>query len=202
MVRVDQRKAFGDAFRAARLMEDLAGTLRVFAVIEEAGEPELIDEDLIERLARAIHDRYVLDAARRGDLPGLNGSMTPWAELTEPKKEQNRRQAADIGLKLRAVGCVLAPSTDAPGAFPFSDAEVELLARMEHARWMKHHTGHGWTHGPERNEERKQHPDILDWNALPEESRDKDRATVRNLPDVLADAGFRIVRLTPAKDHQ
>jgi hypothetical protein len=201
VVRVDQREAFGDAFRAARLMEDLAGTLHVFAVIEAAGEPALIDEDLIERLARAIHERYLLEAARRGDLPGLNASLTSWETLPEYKKEQNRRQAADIGLKLKATGCVLAPSADAPGAFPFSEAEVERLARMEHARWMRHHTDRGWTYGPERNEERKEHPDILDWSALPEEGRDMDRATVRALPDVLADAGFRIVRLTGPRDH-
>ncbi|MER6943334.1 RyR domain-containing protein [Nonomuraea sp. NPDC000554] len=177
-------------------MEDLAGTLRVFAVTEEAGEPGLIDEDLIERLAQAIHERYLVDGVRRGDTPALNESMIPWAALTEAKKAQNRGQAADIGRKLRAAGCVLAPSVEAPGAFPFTDAEVGQLAKMEHARWMKQHVGEGWVYGAERNDALKQHPDIVDWNALPEESREKDRAAVRSLPGILADAGFRIVRVT------
>ncbi|MEV0163291.1 RyR domain-containing protein [Nonomuraea fuscirosea] len=195
VVRVSRRRMFGEVFRDGRLMEDLAGSLQIFAVTEEAGKPDLIDEDVIERIARAIHDRYVLACVQRGDTPGGNASMVPYEELSEAKKGQNRDQAAHIGAKLAAVGCVPAPSTEAPHTFAFTGDEVERLARMEHTRWMRYLTDRGWTHGPERDDDALRHPDLLDWEYLSEQARDKDREAVAQLPDILQDAGFRIVRL-------
>ncbi|MFG1695320.1 RyR domain-containing protein [Nonomuraea sp. NPDC049309] len=198
IVRVGQRRMFAEAFGTAGLLEDVAGTLRFFAVTEEAGRPELIDEDVIERLARAIHERYVMGCAARGETPERNASMVPYEALTEAKKGQNRDQAAHIGAKLRMIGAVLAPSTDAPAEFAFTDDEIERLAGAEHRRWVEYFEKRGWTYGPERDDAAKRHPDLVDWNDLTEEGRDKDRAAVTALPAVLEDAGFRIVRVPAA----
>ncbi|MFC5826407.1 NAD-binding protein [Nonomuraea insulae] len=195
VVRVGQRGTFGDAFGDARLLEDLAGTLRIFAVTEEAGKPDLIDEDVIERLARAIHDRYVFECILRGETPEQNASMVAYESLSEVKKGQNRDQAAHLGGKLGAMRCVLAPSTEAPHTFSFTSDEVDRLARMEHRRWMEYLSGRGWTQGPERDDAKKQHPDLCDWEYLSDKAREKDRTAVTQLPDILQDAGFRIVRL-------
>ncbi|MEV4801677.1 RyR domain-containing protein [Nonomuraea sp. NPDC049421] len=202
IVRVGQRRVFAEAFGTAGLLDDVAGTLRFFAVTEEAGRPDLIDEDVIERLARAIHERYLMGCAERGETPEQNESMVPYEALTEAKKGQNRDQAAHIGIKLRVIGAVPAPSTDAPATFAFEHDEIELLAELEHRRWMSYLLDRGWTHGPTRDDARKQHPDLLDWEYLSEEARGKDRAAVTGLPALLEDAGFRIVRVPPENRRQ
>ncbi|MFO1531871.1 MAG: hypothetical protein U1F77_19585 [Kiritimatiellia bacterium] len=58
-----------------------------------------------------------------------NASLVPWDALPADLREANREQAADIGVKLRAVGCGVAPALygDEPG-FKFAPEEVELLA--------------------------------------------------------------------------
>lgn len=42
-----------------------------------------------------------------------------------------------------------------------------------------------------------QHPDLVDWQYLSETARDKDRVAVRELPAILREAGFQILRLLP-----
>ena len=36
-----------------------------------------------------------------------------------------------------------------------------------HALWVQHYSAHGWTYGPQKNWETKQHPVILPWQQLP-----------------------------------
>jgi hypothetical protein len=45
-----------------------------------------------------------------------------------------------------------------------------------------------------RDYDRKLHPDLVDWEYVPEASRDKDRSAVRAIPEDLAAAGLQIVR--------
>ena len=53
----------------------------------------------------------------------------------------------------------------------------------------------GWTHGAVRDNARKIHPLLVEWSALPEVEKDKDRAAVRNLPGLVEKAGFRVRKL-------
>ena len=36
-----------------------------------------------------------------------------------------------------------------------------------HALWVQHYSAHGWTYGPQKNWETKQHPMIAPWQQLP-----------------------------------
>jgi hypothetical protein len=86
---------------------------------------------------------------------------------------------------------------DAP-VFVFERDEVERLAEMEHERWCKDRTADGWVYAPVKLVEKKEHPDLVSWEKLSEEVRDKDREAVRLIPVVLATyAGFAIVRRAP-----
>ncbi|WP_433256870.1 RyR domain-containing protein [Streptosporangium sp. CA-135522] len=195
VIRVERQGMFEQAFQGVSLLEDLAGLLRVFAVADEAGDPRLIAEDLIEQLARAIHESYVYDSLKSGDSPETNNSLVSWSQLPETLRKANRGQAQDIGRKLKAVGGVLASRVNPELEFAFTDQEIERLAIMEHRRWMDERAAEGWTHGPSRDAVGKRHPDMEDWDRLPESSKEKDRNVIRHLPAVLATAGFQIVRL-------
>ena len=124
-------------------------------------------------------------------------SMRPWGTLTEEVKAANRSQAADIGTKLGAIGCVLAPNPIWGQPERLGQSDIESLAVQEHRRWCGWMAEHGWQHGSEYNEDEKRHPDLVPWNALGESCREKDRNAVRALPEILDDAGFQIVRIQP-----
>jgi hypothetical protein len=52
----------------------------------------------------------------------------------------------------------------------------------------------GWRAGPLRNEIRRIHPALVDWEELPEEMREQNRIAARRLPQLLARQGFEIRR--------
>jgi voltage-gated potassium channel Kch len=201
VVRMDGQAALGAAFgnEQTRLFDELAGSLRLFGVADAACKPDLIGTDLVEQLARAFHEDYVLARTRHGDSIQTNPSMVGWAELPESLKRANRAAAGGIGDKLAAIDCILAPRVDPRIPFAFGHDEVERLAIMEHQRWTIDHLQDGWTYGPVRDNDKKVHPDLQTWDRLPEPVREKDRDAVRALPAALAAAGFQIVRLGAAQ---
>ncbi|GAA3383695.1 RyR domain-containing protein [Cryptosporangium minutisporangium] len=173
-------------------------TINVTEEVYDIGELRLGTN---ERLAREIHAQYVALRQRQGDTPQTNASIRSWDELSDELKESNRAQAEDIGVKLRAIGCVMTPTTGDAEPFAFTDVEITQLAQREHTRWMKRLLDDGWTWGPRRDPDHKQHPDLVDWRNLTEESREADRNAVRTIPALLASVGLQVVRLTPVRNE-
>ena len=66
---------------------------------------------------------------------------------------------------------------------------------MEHERWRQDRIRQGWRFAADRDDERKLHPAMAAWPALRDEMRTRNLDEIRQLPAILADAGFRIVRL-------
>src|SRR5262249_39805042 len=102
-------------------------------------------------------------------------------------------QAWDIGRKLALIGLSAVPGRGANGRITLTDEEVEMLAKVEHRRWMNERIAKGWRHYPLRDNIRKLHPDLVDWKRLSEGSREKDRSAVRDIPVHLAKAGLQII---------
>jgi voltage-gated potassium channel Kch len=176
-----------------RILEDLRGKIRVFGIIEEACMPANIRDDaFIEQLARAIHEDYLARSRAKGE---TNTSAVPWGELPDDLRQANIAQAVGIGAKLAVINAVVAPESPTAPEFRFTDREVEELAEQEHERWMRERIAQGWRHGGKRNNRRKIHPDLVDWTALPESERQKDRDAVLAIPGILRDAGYQILRL-------
>jgi hypothetical protein len=168
--------------------------LHSFALLDRACTPDLLLGGTHEVLARAIYEDYIHHQKSLGkDLPEKE-VMIPWDALPEHVKELNRRQADQIGVKLKAIGCGIAPLTDWESVFyQFSSSEIELMARMEHENWMQHLQSNGWTYAPgEKNLGQKTHPDLLSWEDLPEAEKEKNLNTVREIPRFLSRAGFQV----------
>ncbi len=168
-----------------------------FGLLTEATSPELLLRGTNEVIARAKHEQYVRDELAAGNSVERNPSMRPWEQLDEAMREDNRKFADGIGHKLTATGCILVPMAlrdPAEAPFAFSDAEVELLARQEHERWVQAKLDDGWRFGRPRNDELKLHDQLVDWEELDERNRNRDRDPVRQLPEMLELTGFRIQR--------
>lgn len=154
---------------------------------------ELIDREL-ELLARTIHEQYVHDRRQRGRAPG-DATLRPWSLLHPTLRDAKFQQAEHIRVKLRAVGCEMAdPAPEQEAVKRFSREEVEVLARMEHARWRAERWLDNWTPGP-RDREAKTTPYLVEWEELPEAMRQIRRASVREICALAPRAGKAIHRL-------
>jgi uncharacterized membrane protein len=158
-----------------------------------------IHVQVTERLARAIHDTYGAvheaggqAAVARGLVPGGTASLGPWDELPEEFKESNLAQAREIGEKLAVIGCLMVPAFDPALDFAFDDGEVQLLARLEHERWVGERTAQGFEFGPVRGDRTR--PDLVPWERLSDEARTRNVQAVRRIPGMLARVGFQVLR--------
>jgi hypothetical protein len=149
---------------------------------------------ILGSLARRVHEDYVERALERGEELRERPSLVPWEDLSEEYREANRRQVDGYQQALAAVECVIVPEDGwEPAPFSFTTAELEILSRAEHDRWMQNKQREGWKRGP-RDEASGTHPDLVDWDALPEDAREKDRDVFRNLPRLMAGVGLRLHR--------
>ena len=202
VARIDRMTGIAAGFRAdpgggSALFDALGGRLRLVDVIEEGCDPMRMEDDLAEWLARTCHQRYLTDQFAQGAAPADSPALVPWEQLAEEYRAANRDQAADVGQKLAAIGCVLCLRQGGGPSFAFQHGEVDRLAQLEHERWTAERLRHGWTLGQVRDEARRRHPSLVPWADLPEPQREKDRQVVRGLPSMLADAGLAIVRAEP-----
>src|SRR5947209_2322850 len=74
-----------------------------FSLLERACRPDVLLNGYRETLAQAIHADYVRRRREHHDDPALAG----WDALPETLRASNRARAADLGEKLRTIGCEL-----------------------------------------------------------------------------------------------
>ena len=70
---------------------------------------------------------------------------------------------------------------------------AEQLARNAHDVWARERMADGWTYGPARDDERKEHPCLVPYDRLPESEKKYDRSTSLETLKAICALGFRIV---------
>ena len=70
----------------------------------------------------------------------------------------------------------------------------EYLAKNTHEIWARQRLNAGWTYGPMRDVEKKQHPDLVPYEALSEEEKQYDCTTSMETIKVILSLGYRIVK--------
>ena len=142
-------------------------------------------------VAQAIHENYRATKMKgsRTDDP----AMAPWEKLPDMFKESNLQQADDILNKLRRIGCTIEKTEGREVVkMTFTKDQIEVMAEMEHARWTIERFLDGWKQGENRDVDNKINPYLVPWTELPEEAREWDRETVRQIPELLAQVGLEI----------
>jgi class 3 adenylate cyclase len=94
-----------------------------------------------------------------------------------------------------------------PAPFDASSASIsreisqlrDLLARNVHENWARLRIAEGWRYGPDRNDVRKEHPDLVPFDELPESEREYDRQTALETIKTLLALGYTIN--SPASAH-
>jgi hypothetical protein len=162
------------------------------------------DENLLEKLAEAAHEVFCDHLRAEGYRYGpetredekIHSSLKHYRKLLENEKEQNRNNVRDIPHKLASIGYTMIPARGKEMASEFDDEEVTLLARMEHERWMREKLDAGWRYAEETDKPKRQHKLLVPWENLPLEEQEKDYILVRGIPQILAKAGYIIVKLS------
>ncbi len=170
----------------------LAGRVGFLPLPTEISGYEAVIGESLDRTARTIHESWLketdaqITAARQaGDearARRLEAKATrqPWDALSEEQKSASRSQADHIRFKIRAAGLDPAKTTAADWR-SLSSGQIETLARLEHARWAAYYRMTGWVFAPERDDNAKLHPDLVDYEQLDESIKDYDRDAVRNV---------------------
>jgi hypothetical protein len=189
-IAVTYRGGLLDSLRRAGIGVEALGAVDPFSPLDRTMQPELLFGDNQERLARSIHDSFRMERLRKGE---EHPAMVPWEELPEDLRESNRRQADHLESKIRQLDRRIVPRTDWAAALcRLTPEEVEKLAEDEHRRYVAERLAAGWTHGLERDHERKVNPTLVPWDTLPESEKDKDREAVRQVPRLLAKVGLEL----------
>lgn len=158
--------------------------------------------ELLEKLARAAHNIFCEELKRQKYVYGphtnteekTHSALLPYEELSDELKESNRNNVRDIANKLTATGYVMIPARSNEPPFDFPGDDLEHLAQMEHERWMEEKINSGWTHAVRTDADKKGHAALVDWEKLPETEKDKDRELVRQIPLILFEAGYAIIK--------
>ena len=184
---------FSDAdWGDSKLLVSLPADAMVVRAFIGTGTPKL-DSASRETIACAIHEVYrQLQASR---LSSQDPALAEWDALLDNLKESNRQQADHIVEKLRQIGCTIhqVEGRDV-SLIKLTDSEVEVMAEMEHGRWIVERLLDGWTFGEKRDVLKKTSPYLVPWSALPDDVKEWDRESVRRIPELLAKVGLEIRR--------
>lgn len=164
-------------------------------IIEEFVKPHPTQLATAERevLAQIIHNAY--REYERSITSADDPSLAPWNELLSDLKQSNRAQADRLFEKMERLGYRIEryPGSTAP-VTEFTPEELDVLARMEHARWVVERLNGGWACAAGRDVRLKLSPYFVAWDDLPENVKEKERSVVRRIPYLLAETGLQICR--------
>jgi hypothetical protein len=147
----------------------------------------LDEEEALDALPRQRHAAYLEHWRSTGAPP--SEATVDWPALPFDYQEDNRSLADHLWTKARDLDLRIAPAIPGLAALPTS-ADVEQLAIAEHRRWVASRAIAGWRFGASRSDAQRIHPLLVDWSALSDAERAKDRDVVIELPQVLAAAGL------------
>jgi hypothetical protein len=161
-----------------------------------------LEGKMLEDLAEAAHEVYCEGMQARGYKYGSRTdeelkthiALVPYAKLSEEMKDQNRQNVRDIPVKLAVAGYIMIPARSNEPPFNFPDESLEELAEAEHERFVRSKLEDGWAYASETDRAKKLHKCLVPWDKLPEEEKKKDRDLVRGIPEILAWAGYAIVK--------
>jgi hypothetical protein len=162
-----------------------------------------LNEGNIEVMAKSFHSHFCAYLKSLGYVYGdvtseekkFHSSLVDFDKLPENEKAQNRANVEDIPRKMSGAGYIMASNRNHELPVEFKEEELEKLAKIEHQRWLVQKMTDNWQWAEQTDKSQKLHKDIKAWNDLSNEAREKDRAMIRAIPDIIASAGYIMFKL-------
>ncbi|HEX7474850.1 MAG TPA: RyR domain-containing protein, partial [Dehalococcoidales bacterium] len=162
-----------------------------------------LNDSNIEIMAKAFHHNrcdyyraqgYVLGPENSEEMK-TQSSLMDYDKLPDNEKMQNRNIARYLFDRLGIVGYIIVTNRNDQPLVEFQQGEIEILAEMEHLRWMNQKFEEGWKHEKTTNNALKLHADLLPWEQLTNASKENDRVVIRDIPKIVASAGYNLFKL-------
>jgi len=174
---------------------------------EEAIE---IDMSIINKLARAIHAKYLHELRNQRTRiqdakdnyifynPGIHDT-SDFDDLPEDIKYSNIDNAAHIPTKLLSIGYKARHVKKGfkPVVLHLGEEEIETMAQVEHIRWSWEKRLNGWRYGKTKDNFNKTHPSLIPFEELSESEKEKDRELVKLIPAFLQDINYETYPISP-----
>ncbi|MDR2120503.1 MAG: hypothetical protein LBP64_06480, partial [Tannerella sp.] len=152
----------------------------------------ILEQSLEGRIAQAIHRKYTEYMTERQK---KQPNRKPWDELSLEFKLSNLNQARSYREKLALIRCEMALKDENREAVTaFTDEEVLRMAKQEHQRWTYEKIEDGWVYAEVRNDSKKHHDCLVEWDKLSEEVRNWDKEPVRNMIEILDNVGYGVYK--------
>ncbi|MFZ3319068.1 hypothetical protein, partial [Mycobacterium sp.] len=181
----------------------IVGRLRTYRLALDV--PEGQAQDVWERAAKLIHQRYV---ASLGPDPNPPPARLPWAELDEFYRESNRRQVRNAlwmveqiaehtwntwgkpPSPLAAHDMVGLTALQRLARMGFDEDSAMKMAKAEHEDWCRYYRRNHWKYGPVRDDAHRIHNKLVEWPVI--DAKRELTEVLKELPEAareLVDAG-------------
>jgi len=189
---VRQTESEGWSALAEDLTEQSEGSYKIirgFGAIEGLCRLEEMRLERVDAIARVFHEAY-LDVFGDGGAP----SHSQWQDLSWQYRQSNRLLAEHLRVKLRAIGLDWTDERSAATAkFDPEQSELEMLAKLEHCRWMVEKILSKWVVGERSDYGNRVHECMVKWDELSQNEKQKDIKIIESIPAALEKGGLRLV---------
>lgn len=178
--------------------------IKSFGLFKKSCSREIILNETLDLLSREYHEYYRKKELNKLERQGKKFedlskkeqiSLSPWDQLPVDLKNSNRQLVDHTFIKLRAIDCDIVPvKGKIHSEFVFKPEELELLARIEHNRWVTERLLSGWTYGETKDVKNKKSPFIKPFDKLTSEEQRKDFDFIKYIPQLLAFINLGIQR--------
>ena len=169
---------------------DLTNLVAIGALVRAETIERILDRKGDE-MAIALHAHYLAEAKNLG--VHSTAAIEAWDYLPENLRNANRSSVEHAPILLAAAGYRTVTKPGLQSDLP-SDTEIELMAKVEHRRWMADRIERGWRFAQTRDDGLMLHPDLIPYEDLSENGKQKDRNAVQTLSSIMKNQGIAIVR--------
>jgi len=158
--------------------------------------PEAMLAAMVDKIAHAEFETYKRQRRDQGKQIEYENMEDQPLDL----QRSNYAQAEHIPIKVRALGYELMPVGESDPervVDKLTDEQIEVLAHLEHDRYMEERLAAGWTldrSATKSEVDRKTSPFLVPYDELTHEMQEYDRDTARQLIPLLHMAGLAMVR--------
>lgn len=146
----------------------------------------MFSPDEVEKLAERLHDAWARKKLQQGWKYGpvkdealkTHPDLVPYEDLPEEKKELDRMFIRNFERILQKAGFEVVKGH---GGYSLTEEDIERLAEESHNLWLE--------------KADPSHPYCRPYRELPEEAKELNRNTVRELLQILKEQGYGVKRL-------
>lgn len=146
---------------------------------------------MCKELAKISHQMYVETELAKDPGKTLH-AVKLWGDLEETYRQSNISQIqfhierfhdSDIGIRQKNW-----PFQE----FSFKEEDLLILSKAEHERWSEERQQNGWVYGENRDNDKKVHNNLVPWEKLSEDDKQKDRDVINKIPILFNKIGLEL----------